>query len=218
MKYLVYVFVLILSGCGTINTVKSRYFNQSLLDTAPKDSVDVKYPDWGSTPKTDYVRTSKPSNEERGAQHKMSATNQSTMTSLVAFLNSQHISYDILPGNFPIVRIKRDIQFPSGSDNVSYESRAWIFKLSDYLSQIKTKNIEVVIDGHTDSTGSQNLNDKLSRKRAMSVKALLSDAPYVSVDSIYTRGYSQVLPQCNNISQYGRACNRRVEIFFIITA
>ncbi|MCE0495590.1 OmpA family protein [Vibrio salinus] len=219
MKYFVYVLMLTLSGCGTMDMVKDRYFNQNLLDTAPKDRMDVKYPDWGEAPKMQYVSPSETTtNKASTHRSSVSATqnHEKTLDSLTRFLKGQRIEYDILPGNFSIVRVKRGVPFEAGSDDVSYESRAWLYKLSDYLSKVKSHNIEVVIDGHADKTGGQKLNDKLSRDRANSVRALLADAPNISVDSIYARGYADALPACSNVSQYGRSCNRRVDIFFIV--
>lgn len=218
MKYVVYALMLTLSGCGTVDMVKERYFNNRLLDTAPQERTDVQHPEWGDAPKVSYVSSPQAVHKTQSSQQ-MAYTehkNVPTITSLTNFLSTQHIDYELLPGNYSIVRVNRAIQFNAGSDDVSYASRAWIFKVSDYLSGIKNKNVEVVIDGHTDKTGNDSRNDKLSRQRAEAVKALLADAPNVSVDSIYARGYSDVLPACNNVSNFGRSCNRRVELFFIV--
>jgi len=214
MRYLVYFLAFVASGCTSV--MNDHFFNENLLNTAPKDRVDVMYPHWGELPKTQYVME----NAHVTAQYVMPSYQNnpqlSTMNSLTQFLTRQHIGYEILPGNFPIIRVKRTIHFNVGSDDISYKSRAWIYKLSDYLSQVK--NIETVVDGHADKTGMEKRNDKLSRQRAEAVKALLADAPNVSVKSIYTRGYSDAVPACSNISHYGRSCNRRVELFFIVTS
>ncbi len=220
MRYLVYALMLALSGCGTVNMVKDRYFNNNLLDTAPKERADVPHPEWGDAPpQVKSVSTTQPIARNVSRSQAVSYTEDKDATSinsLTNFLLNQHIDYDILSGNYSIVRIKRAIQFNVGSDDISYASRAWLFKISDYLSGVKNKKIEVVIDGHADRTGDETRNDSLSRQRAEAVKALLADAPNVSVDSIYARGYSDVLPECNSTSSFGRSCNRRVELFFIV--
>lgn len=220
MKYIVYVILsYMLSGCTTlaVTSLVADYLGDSnKLDTAPKERLDVMYPDWGEVPKETQYVTSKDNGMSSGQMKATRASGGTTIGALTQFLSLQQIDYEVLPGNFPIVRIKRPITFDVGSDDISYRSRAWIYKLSDYLA--KTKSIEVVVDGHADATGAENQNDKLSKRRADAVKALLADAPNVSVNSIYTRGYADLVPACSNVSRYGRSCNRRVELFFIITA
>ena len=86
--------------------------------------------------------------------------------------------------------------------------------MSDFLS--RQQGIDVVIDGHTDSTGKPTFNDSLSVKRADTVKTTLIKNR-VAKDAIYTRGYGEYIPACTNRTTEGRACNRRVELLFIVS-
>jgi outer membrane protein OmpA-like peptidoglycan-associated protein len=70
----------------------------------------------------------------------------------------------------------------------------------------------VRIIGHTDSTGSDAINDPLSLQRAASARDYLS-ARGVDVGRILTAGRGSHEPIADNNSDAGRARNRRVEIF-----
>ena len=84
-----------------------------------------------------------------------------------------------------------------------------IQKLADFLK--KNPQQKVSIEGHTDSTGSNSLNQKLSERRANAVKAALNNMG-ISSDRITTRGYGEEMPIASNDSAGSRQMNRRVEI------
>lgn len=75
----------------------------------------------------------------------------------------------------------------------------------------KYPDMKVEIAGHTDSTGSQAYNQKLSEERAAAVRAFLieSGVPEAQVSS---RGYGELEPVADNASYEGRELNRRVEL------
>jgi OOP family OmpA-OmpF porin len=73
-------------------------------------------------------------------------------------------------------------------------------------------NLEVIIAvGHTDSVGTDEYNQKLSIRRAESVKAYL-ESKGVESNRVYTEGKGEKQPVADNKSADGRAKNRRVEI------
>jgi len=71
-------------------------------------------------------------------------------------------------------------------------------------------DIELVLEGHTDSIGSESYNKDLSARRAEAVKAKLSKDYAISSDRISTIGYGESRPIASNDSAEGRALNRRV--------
>ena len=90
-------------------------------------------------------------------------------------------------------------------------------RLDDLAGQIKSINLEVVIAiGHTDSIGSDAYNQKLSVRRAESVKAYLVSRG-IEPNRIYTEGKGKKQPIASNKTADGRAKNRRVEIEVIGT-
>ena len=71
---------------------------------------------------------------------------------------------------------------------------------------------EVVIEGHTDSTGSEALNQKLSRNRAESVQQYLIHNGVLSSGKISAMGYGSSRPLASNATARGRAINRRIDV------
>ena len=85
-------------------------------------------------------------------------------------------------------------------------------KLDDLADKVKGINLEVVIAvGHTDSTGPDGYNQKLSVRRAEAVKAYLVSKGIES-NRIYTEGKGLTQPVADNKTREGRAKNRRVEV------
>jgi len=85
-------------------------------------------------------------------------------------------------------------------------------KLDDLVSKVKGINLEVIIAvGHTDSTGADAYNQKLSVARSESVKAYLVSKG-IEKNRVYTEGKGEKQPVADNKTKEGKAKNRRVEI------
>ena len=90
-------------------------------------------------------------------------------------------------------------------------------KLDDISNKAKGVNLEVVIAiGHADSVGSDAYNQRLSVRRAESVKAYLVSKG-IEANRVYTEGKGEKQPVAENKTANGRAKNRRVEIEVIGT-
>lgn len=113
-----------------------------------------------------------------------------------------------------MVKLKDTVKFETGSSQVSSNSQQWLSMMGSYLAS--EPSIDIVIDGHADSTGVANFNDRLSMNRAKAVKNTLVKNN-VAMDSIFTRGYGEYVPACTNQTKVGKACNRRVEVLFIVS-
>lgn len=72
--------------------------------------------------------------------------------------------------------------------------------------------IKVEIGGHTDASGSEKGNQKISEKRAQSVKNYLRDKFGIADDRMVIKGYGSTKPIADNKTQEGRSKNRRVEL------
>lgn len=84
-------------------------------------------------------------------------------------------------------------------------------RLADVLkANPKTR---VMVEGHTDSVGSDEYNQELSERRAQAVTSALS-ARGVPADQYQTRGLGKGFPVASNDTAAGRQQNRRVEIVF----
>lgn len=75
----------------------------------------------------------------------------------------------------------------------------------------KYEDTDILIEGHTDSDGSDDHNLGLSERRAGSVRTYLS-AQGISVPRMTTMGYGETQPVADNATASGKAMNRRVEI------
>ena len=84
------------------------------------------------------------------------------------------------------------------------------------LSQLATTlkkypDTNILIEGHTDNTGTREINQPLSERRAQSVATYLSSMG-VDRTRMTTQGYADSQPVADNSTAAGRAQNRRVEI------
>lgn len=85
-------------------------------------------------------------------------------------------------------------------------------KLDDLVAKVKDINLEVVIAvGHTDATGPDGYNQKLSVRRSEAVKAYLVSKG-IEKNRIYTEGKGEAQPVADNKTREGRSKNRRVEV------
>jgi len=71
--------------------------------------------------------------------------------------------------------------------------------------------IRVEIGGHTDASGSEKANEKISEKRAQSAKKYLQDKFNIPENRMVMKAYGSTKPVADNMTQEGRAKNRRVE-------
>ena len=78
----------------------------------------------------------------------------------------------------------------------------------------RNKKIKIYIDGHTDSTGSEQYNQVLSEKRANSVSDYFNSRDVTSA-RLAAYGYGENHPVADNDSETGRSQNRRVEIALV---
>ncbi len=109
-----------------------------------------------------------------------------------------------------ITDLARAIYFQTGKMSFTDETAIRMEKVSAILNQYTTLKFDV--EGHTDSTGSDKINSKLSQKRADAVRDYLIEKGFPA-DKITAKGYGSANPIGNNKTRKGRQENRRVEIF-----
>lgn len=101
------------------------------------------------------------------------------------------------------------ILFDVNKSDLKLGTRDNLTKFSEILKKYPDTNL--VIEGHTDSTGSDEYNMKLSKQRAQSVADFLSGLG-VSNNRFTIVGYGESKPIASNDTPEGRQLNRRVEI------
>ncbi len=102
-----------------------------------------------------------------------------------------------------------DVLFSVNKAQLSSGGVRNVQKLANFLNQYPQR--KVLIEGHTDSTGSLSINQPLSERRADAVRTALVGMG-ISSDRIETRGYADAHPVASNNTAAGRQLNRRVEI------
>jgi outer membrane protein OmpA-like peptidoglycan-associated protein len=100
-----------------------------------------------------------------------------------------------------------DVLFDTGKYEIRPSTREQLAKLSGILLAHPGLNLEV--EGHTDSTGSDEFNQRLSEHRASTVRDYLVGQGLAS-DSVSAAGFGKDVPVANNDTPSGRQRNRRV--------
>jgi len=114
------------------------------------------------------------------------------------------------PDNQLKVNIPSDVSFDIGSATIKPQMRSVLDPFAASLKDDPKAQLSII--GHTDSTGSEAVNNPLSIERAQSVRDYLA-ARGVSPARIQIAGRGEREPVADNNTEAGRAKNRRVEIF-----
>ena len=111
-----------------------------------------------------------------------------------------------------IVLTMGDVLFSFGKADLSAGAVRNLDKITGFLEKHPDRNL--LIEGHTDSIGSDEFNQALSQKRADAVKEALVGKGIVP-DRIATKGYGKQFPVAGNDTESGRQMNRRVEVVIL---
>ncbi len=109
-----------------------------------------------------------------------------------------------------VVTMTAQTAFDTDSAAVKPGFRSTLDKLADVVVRYGKTTLTVV--GHTDSTGSNTYNQKLSEERALSVAQYL-ESRNVNGMRLATAGKGETVPVASNATESGRQANRRVEIY-----
>ena len=107
------------------------------------------------------------------------------------------------------VRVELDVKFDFDKAQFKQESYGDIKALADFMKQYPQTS--TVVEGHTDSVGSDAYNQGLSERRANAVREVLVNQYGVESGRVQAVGYGESRPVADNATAEGRAINRRVE-------
>jgi outer membrane protein OmpA-like peptidoglycan-associated protein len=102
-----------------------------------------------------------------------------------------------------------DVLFDVGKYDLRTTTREKLARLSGIV--LAHKGLQLDVEGHTDSTGSDALNQTLSEQRAIAVQSFLVQQG-LAPDFVTARGFGKTMPVADNATAAGRQQNRRVEI------
>ncbi len=118
-------------------------------------------------------------------------------------------------GDRLIVTMPQDILFAVDSSAVNPGLRSDLLAVAQSLLNYPESNVQIV--GHTDNTGEAAYNQGLSERRANAVADVLMEGG-VAFGRIQTFGRGEDQPIASNLTEEGKAQNRRVEIVILPTA
>lgn len=107
------------------------------------------------------------------------------------------------------VRVELDVKFDFDRDVVKQDSYSDIQNLADFMKEYRQTT--TVLEGHTDSVGTDAYNQRLSERRANAVRRVLVDELGVEGNRVNAVGYGESRPVADNSTEEGRAINRSVE-------
>jgi OOP family OmpA-OmpF porin len=106
-------------------------------------------------------------------------------------------------------RATLDIKFATNKADIQPQYHA---ELAEFATVMKRHpDLKVVIEGHTDNVGSAPFNQKLSQRRAESVKNYMTEKFGIEASRLKAVGYGLSKPIASNATAAGKAKNRRVE-------
>jgi outer membrane protein OmpA-like peptidoglycan-associated protein len=109
-----------------------------------------------------------------------------------------------------VITLSGEVLFASGKSELLPAAQAKLSEVATALTQ-NSPEATIVVEGHTDSQGSQAFNADLSQRRAQAVRDYLASHG-VAPDRIRAEGLGFTRPVADNKTAEGRANNRRVEI------
>jgi len=161
------------------------------------------------------------SEEQRRAEaERLRATSQQLETEKQARLDAEKKAEEATANLAKIALVKQEqrglvitlsggVLFASGHATILPNARAKLDEVAEALQ--KSEGESFVVEGHTDSRGSESANQDLSYRRAKTVRDYLVDRG-VPAEKIRAVGFGMTRPVAENSSAEGRANNRRVEI------
>lgn len=103
--------------------------------------------------------------------------------------------------------------FKVGNSEIDSNNYSLLEKIMDAINVFD--NPDVVIMGHTDSTGGDALNMQLSLKRALTVTDFLKKIGKLASNKVSTKAFGERRPVASNETRQGRERNRRIEVLII---
>jgi len=102
-----------------------------------------------------------------------------------------------------------DVLFDPGQYTLKPAARERLARISGIV--LAYPELKLHIEGYTDSTGSDEFNQRLSEKRAATVRDYLVDSG-ISINNVFAKGMGKANPIADNTTSAGRKLNRRVEM------
>lgn len=113
------------------------------------------------------------------------------------------------------VTVRLNVRFDTASAVVKEKYHKDIQTVASFMKLYP--DVTVTIEGHTDNVGNDDYNQKLSEKRANSIRQYLIDKFRIDGSRLTAVGYGKSKPVAGNDTEEGRQLNRRVQAVFDVT-
>lgn len=133
----------------------------------------------------------------------------------VAIVNQQKL--ELVRKTIPILEIGRkliieDLLFLKNRSVPVLNHQPQLDKIAEFMNN--KRNVVIRVEGHTDATGTPELNLRLSLQRAEAIKTFLIQKN-IAIHRIQTIGFGKTRPIASNDTEFGRKLNRRTEIVIV---
>ena len=109
-------------------------------------------------------------------------------------------------------KLPLEINFKFGSADLTSQARATLDRIGRALQSEKLSDSTFRLGGHTDSIGSDEVNQRLSELRAKSARTYLRKTYNIALDRLEVAAFGEHLPKADNSTLEGRRDNRRLEL------
>ena len=202
------------SDAGTV----AKWFESAMVNinrvVSSDSEVDIRAKDRVS--QVNYI-TKTIAGETSETNRKVASLNQKVMSQEQLDARMAEVRQQFSPeeaevlqqGDKVIIRV-RGLNFAVGKADIPEQGRPLLEKLAATVTRFPAS--AVIVEGHTDSTGSPLLNERLSQQRAQAVNQYLQETANLNQDDVRAVGYGFRRPLTENRTAEGRAQNRRIDI------
>lgn len=185
---------------ATVAARNAQIANEKILTAMARDEIDK-----GTAERQTVLADARAREAERNAQQAQTAEERAkALEKELADLKGKKTDRGV-------VVTLGDVLFDTGKATLKPGAYSTIERLATVLKEDPSR--KVMIEGHTDSVGSDEYNQGLSERRAQSVQAALFERG-VEASQISTVGKGETSPVASNDTAVGRQQNRRVELVF----
>ncbi|MEE4111355.1 MAG: OmpA family protein, partial [Desulfobacteraceae bacterium] len=212
---------------GSVNSLKSdRTFmserNQALLtemetlkadDQAQIDALNVRVATLEGKTREDQMAKERMARERMAAEQRLAAERKfSQLYVAVQDYFDKNEAEVYKQENQLVLRLKA-MRFPVGKSIIMPENYALLSKVQKAIRTFDDPR--VIVEGHTDTTGSDEVNMLLSQQRADAVREYMIANQTLPPANVSAVGYGSERPLASNATSAGRAINRRIDILII---
>jgi outer membrane protein OmpA-like peptidoglycan-associated protein len=192
---------------ATIASLNAQIANEKILTAQAREEIEK-----GTAERQAVLLQSR----EREAQARAAEAERRAQEAREATLRAQTLEQELADlkakkTDRGVVLTLGDVLFETGRANLQPGAYSTIDRLANALKEAPGRT--VLIEGHTDSVGSTEFNQRLSENRAESVERALLERG-VAANQIRTAGKGETTPIASNDTASGRQQNRRVEMIF----